>query len=81
MVSRITNASVEFHGDEWAEPAVTRNDPTELLSVPLAVSLHSADIEWAFRSAYPDARRDGACGCVTRRNHRNSPRSPQWMHR
>jgi hypothetical protein len=38
---------VEFSSEADAEAAITRNDPEELLYVPIAVSLHAERFEWA----------------------------------
>ena len=49
MVSRLRYESIEFHGEESAEAAIARDEPTELLYVPVAASLYSDDLEWAQR--------------------------------
>ena len=49
MVSRLKYESTEFHGEESAEAAIVRDDPAELLYVPIAVSLYSDDLDWAQR--------------------------------
>jgi hypothetical protein len=49
MVSRVRYESIEFHGEESAEAAVARDEPAELLYVPVAASLYADDLEWAQR--------------------------------
>ena len=49
MVSRLRYESIEFHGEESAEAAIARDEPAELLYVPVAASLYSDDLEWAQR--------------------------------
>jgi hypothetical protein len=39
--------SIEFHGEPAAEAAILRDDPAELLYVPVAASLYSENMEWA----------------------------------
>ncbi|MES3035275.1 MAG: hypothetical protein V4813_14855 [Gemmatimonadota bacterium] len=39
--------SIEFHGEPAAEAAIVRDDPAELLYVPVAASLYSENLEWA----------------------------------
>jgi hypothetical protein len=39
--------SIEFHGKASAEAAIARDDPSELLYVPVAASLYSPDWRWA----------------------------------
>src|SRR5918995_6573972 len=47
MASRLRYEAIEFHGAEAAEAAIARNDPVELLYVPVAASLYAEDFEWA----------------------------------
>ena len=47
MSSRLRYESIAFHGEESAEAAVTRDEPAELLYVPIAASLYSEDRQWA----------------------------------
>ena len=47
MTSRLRYESIEFHGEQSAEAALARDDPAELLYVPVAASLHSDDRAWA----------------------------------
>ena len=49
MASRLRYESIEFHGKESAEAAIARNDPAELLYVPIAASLYADDLDWAQR--------------------------------
>ena len=49
MVSRLRYESIEFHGQASAEAAIVRDEPAELLYVPVAASLSSDDLEWAQR--------------------------------
>src|SRR5690349_11616891 len=49
MTSRLRYESIEFHGEESADAAIVRNEPAELLYVPVAASLYSDDLEWAQR--------------------------------
>ena len=46
-MSSLKYESIEFHGEESAEAAIARDDPAELLYVPVAASLYSDDLEWA----------------------------------
>ena len=47
MTSRPRYESIEFRGEESAEAAVARDNPGELLYVPVAASLYSDDRAWA----------------------------------
>jgi hypothetical protein len=47
MASRLRYESIEWLGAEAAEAAIARDDPAELLYVPIAASLYAADFEWA----------------------------------
>jgi len=40
MASRLRYESIEFHGAEAAEAAIARDDPAELLYVPITASQH-----------------------------------------
>jgi hypothetical protein len=61
MPSRLKYESIAFHGEESAEAALVRNEPSELLYVPVAASLYSEDLEWA----------QGLCARLARHPHVN----------
>jgi hypothetical protein len=47
MPSRLRYESIEFLGEESAEAAIARDEPAELLYVPIAASLYADEFEWA----------------------------------
>jgi len=61
MTSRIRYESIEFHGQEAAEAAIVRDEPADLLYVPIAASMYSDNLEWA----------QGLCVRLARHPHAN----------
>ena len=58
---RLKYESIEFHGADAAEAAIARDDPAELLYVPIAASLYAEDFDWV----------QGVCVRLARHPHFN----------
>ena len=46
-MERASYEAIEFRGEAAAEATIARNEPAELLYVPVAVSLHAERLAWA----------------------------------